>query len=245
MTQKGQILTVVTGSRLHGLNRPESDTDFRGIFMNDIRDILNPFAKPEDTRWIEGATTDDTSYELRKFVKEAVHGNPNFIEILFSEQVQFETAIGRALRMNRVKFIDSKRIFEAYKGYSNNQLNKMELFTPDARTPKFAVAYIRSLLNGIELLVDGRITNPVPRVFKLPDGSEIAAHDILWTIKFTPFEEFNTVRQLCTDNFSRLQVALAQAFYGREPREADIEWITQFVQNAYLLELVRDSRIRQ
>ena len=228
-----QILTVVTGSRLHGLHQPNSDTDYRGVFMNTLEDILNPFVKPDDTCWIEGTCKDDTSYELRKFVKEAVHGNPNFIEILFSNIVVNETDEGKTLRANAWRFIDSKRIFEAFKGYSNNQLNKMELFTPDARTPKFAVAYIRSLLNGLELLVERTITNPVPQLFILPDGYHLDAREILLKIKCTPYTEFDKVRNLCTNVFSRLQVALGEAFYQREPYCADIDWIVDFTTKVY------------
>ena len=234
MTQKGQILTVVTGSRLHGLNTPESDYDYSGVFINDLSDIVNPFEKPEDTRWIEGETKDDTSYELRKFVKETVNGNPNFIEILFSNQVTFSTPIGDRMRANADRFIDSQRIFEAFKGYSNNQLNKMELFTPDARTPKFAVAYMRSLFNGIELLRDGTITNPIPVEFSIGEGSDtLLARQILQRVKFTPFAQFDSVRDLCTSVFAQLQVELARVFYATPPRKADKAWLTTFVREAY------------
>lgn len=231
-----QILTVVTGSRLHGLNSPQSDTDLRGVFMNDLADIVNPFEKPKDTRWIEGATADDTSYELRKFVKEAVAGNPNFIEILFSDRYipEATTEMGLEMQRNAERFIDSKRIFEAFKGYAGNQYNKMNLFDPDVRTPKFAVAYIRSLLNGVELLRYGTITNPVPETFTLLDGEEITPRADLLQIKFTPWQEFSRVAQpIATRLFSRLQVELANVFYSQAPREADREWITGFVREAY------------
>jgi predicted nucleotidyltransferase len=230
--QKGQLLTVVTGSRLHGLSTPESDFDYRGVFINDLSDIVNPFEKPEDTRWIEGETKDDTSYELRKFVKEAVNGNPNFIEILFSNQVTFSTPIGNRMRANAGKFVDSQRIFEAFKGYAGNQLNKMNIFDPDARTPKFAVAYIRSLFNGIELLRDGTITNPVPPLFDI-NGKAYCPDRILKEVKFTPFEDFDTVRDLCTSTFATLQVELARVFYATPRRQADKKWLTQFVREAY------------
>ena len=232
MTQNGQLLTVVTGSRLHGLSTPESDYDFRGVFVNRMSDIVNPFEKPEDTRWIEGESKDDTSYELRKFVKETVNGNPNFVEILFSNKVTFSTPIGDRMRANAMRFVDSQRIFEAFKGYAGNQLHKMELFTPDARTPKFAVAYMRSLLNGIELLRDGTITNPVPESFDINDES-IPAREILALVKFTPFTEFDKVRDIAQRTFAQLQVELARVFYASPRRQADKAWLTEFVRECY------------
>jgi predicted nucleotidyltransferase len=226
------ILKVVVGSRLHGLSRPESDYDYRGVFTHDLAALVDPFTKPDETKWIEGATKDDTSYELRKFCRETASGNPNFIEMLFSNQIEFVSPEGQVMLDNRDKFIDSERVFQAYKGYAENQLNKMSLFAPDARTPKFAVAYIRSLLNGIELLRDGTITNPVPPLFDI-NGTKIAADRILRDVKFTPYTEFEEVRNLAQYTFTQLQVELARVFYASPRRQADKKWLTQFVREAY------------
>ena len=97
------ILTVIVGSQLHGLARPESDQDFRGVFINDLFALVNPFEKPEDKRFIVGQGKDDTSSELRKFVREVESGNPNSIEILYSNIVVDEgtTDVGRAMQENR------------------------------------------------------------------------------------------------------------------------------------------------
>ena len=48
------VLSVIVGSRLHGTATPESDYDYRGVFMNDIEDILSPFRSPKENSWIEG-----------------------------------------------------------------------------------------------------------------------------------------------------------------------------------------------
>jgi len=229
------ILTVIVGSQLHGLARPESDEDFRGVFLNDIADVVNPFEKPPDKRFIEGKGKDDTASELRKFVREVVEGNPNSIEVLFSNMVveAGTTELGRAMQANRERFVDTANVFKAYKNYSSNQLNKMNLFDPDERTPKFAVAYIRSLLNGVELLRDGRITNPIPLYFTLNSGEDIEVRRILEAIKFTPYQSFGVWREEATRMFSLLQVELAEVFYAQRPRPADTEWITKFCREAY------------
>lgn len=229
------ILTVVTGSRLHGLDQPGSDTDYRGVFINDIRDIVNPFERPEDKRFIEGKGKDDTASELRKFIKEVISGGPNAVEVLYSNIVIGEgtTALGYEMQTNREKFVDEAEAFKAYRHYSETQLNKMNLFVPDYRTPKFAVAYIRSLLNGLELLRDGTITNPVPNLYTLSTGEEIAARDVLLAIKLCPFAEFEKVRPMAMAMFAKLQVELAAIFYQKNPRPADRKWIVKFCREAY------------
>lgn len=229
------VLTVIVGSQLHGLARPESDEDFRGVFINDVRDIVNPFEKPEDKRFIEGKGKDDTASEIRKFIMEVTKGNPNSIEVLFSHLVVPEgtTDIGYAMQDNAYRFIDTAEVFRAYKNYSENQLNKMALFDPNDRTPKFAVAYIRSLLNGVQLLREGTITNPVPESFKLTTGDVIAAKSVLEEIKYTPYKEFDRVRPLATAMFTKLQIELATVFYSTRPQRADTEWIIGFCEEAY------------
>lgn len=229
------ILQVVVGSQLHGLAAIDSDIDLRGVFINDIEALVNPYEKPVDKRFIEGAGKDDTASELRKFVREVVEGNPNSIEVLFSNKVVKMDWRGEEMREQRTCFINRANVFNAYKNYSANQLNKMNLWTPDPRTPKFAVAYIRSLLNGVELLRDGTITNPVPDHFKLLSGEEIEAHGILCRIKFCHFEEFDTVRDEATALFAKLQVELGKVFYASYPTTEDRALIINFVRDAYFV----------
>ncbi len=62
------ILSVVVGSRLHGLNKPTSDYDIRGIFMHRLQELVSPFKTLKNTSWVED-DVDNTSYELRDFCK--------------------------------------------------------------------------------------------------------------------------------------------------------------------------------
>ena len=149
------ILKVVVGSTLHGLNTPNSDIDTRGIFQVPLIDIVSPFKKQQNTSWIEGKV-DDTSYELLNFIKFACQGNPTILEVLWSDMVKETSTIGESLRENRYIFLDSERIYQAHRGYSHNQLNKMDLYNPNKiRTPKTVIAYIRSMRQGAQLLRTG------------------------------------------------------------------------------------------
>lgn len=214
------IHKVIVGSRLHGLNNDTSDYDYRGIFVHSIKDILNPFKKIKNTSWIEG-DEDNTSYELASFCMMLVQGNPSALEVLWSNMIEETTMWGRELCANRHRFLDSKRIFDAHRGYAHNQYKKMNLFTPDARTPKFAVAYIRSLLQGIELLKTGDFNPQVPQEWR----------DYLLKIKY------NWDNELIPDlgkKFAQLEVDIADAFYQNENKfKPDLEWIVDFIYKVY------------
>lgn len=148
------LAKVVVGSRLHGLHTEASDWDYRGIHISPLKSVLSPFKQLKNTHWIEG-DNDNTAFELADFIKRCVKGDPNSLEVLWSDIVLDDTLAFNLLRKHRTLLLDSKAIYEAHKNYSHSQYKKMNLFEPDARTPKFAVAYIRSLVQGIQLLERG------------------------------------------------------------------------------------------
>lgn len=218
------ILSVVVGSRLHNLHNEKSDYDIRGIFLNDSSELFDPFSKPRSTSWIEG-DEDNTAYELKDFCKYAVQGNATILEILWSTEIRTLTRAALEMKQNRHKFLDSKRIYEAHKGYAHNQYNKMNLFEPDARTPKFAVAYVRSLLQGMELLATGDFT---PQVTKY--------RDFLLDVKYNFRPEL--VPEL-SRLFSQLQVEFADVYAKNHDKfKPDLEWVRRFCETTYLENLL-------
>ena len=52
------IAKVVVGSRLHETATPDSDWDYRGIFVDDLKEALSPFRNHKTTSWIEGDEED-------------------------------------------------------------------------------------------------------------------------------------------------------------------------------------------
>lgn len=213
------ILSVVVGSRLHGLAKENSDYDIRGIFIHPLKDILSPFKKEKNTSWIEG-DEDNTAYELRDFCKLATVGNATILEVLWSNMVRENSEIGKRLQKNRGKFLDSKRIFEAHKGYAHNQYNKMNLFEPDNRTPKFAVAYLRVLQQAKQLLVTGDFSPEL-----------LEDKPFMLDVKFN----FNQkhIPEL-SKRFAKLQVELADIYARHHDKfTPDFDWIENFILEAY------------
>lgn len=215
------ITEVIVGSRLHNLYNEKSDYDIRGIFMHPIQDLVSPFKKIKNTSWVEG-DEDNTAYELREFCKMATQGNPTVLEILWSNQIRSDSPVAKEMRENRHKFLDSKRVFEAHKGYAHNQYNKMNLFEPDNRTPKFAVAYLRSLQQAKELLATGEFSPQVQGELR----------DFLLDVKYNFRDEL--VPEL-SKRFAEMQVELADVYAKHHDKfKPDIAWIEEFVFSAYI-----------
>ena len=219
MTDKQIIRKVVVGSRLHDLYNEKSDYDYRAVHMSPLIDILSPYKKNKNTDWIEG-DVDNTSYELTEFCKMATQGNMTIHEILWSHKVLENTPIGEELFENKHKFCDSKRIFEASRGYASNQLNKMNLHSPNDRTPKFMIAYIRVMQQGISFLNTGRLNCRIE-----------ANRDFLKEVKWNFKPEL--VPQ-ATSIFQQLEKDIVKAYESnKEKMSPDIEWIEEFILKAY------------
>ena len=152
---KRQILKVIVGSQAHGLATPESDFDYRGVFIYPTSDILSMNAPADQTSWVEGKE-DDTSWELRKFLIMATKGNPTVLECFKSPVTDIAdgktTNLGMELRELFPHVWNSKDVHNAYVGYGLNQRKK---FLEGDRKAKYACAYLRSLYNGWEILTTG------------------------------------------------------------------------------------------
>ena len=223
------ITKVLVGSRLHGLNKPDSDYDWRGVHMHDLKDVLSPFKTLKNTTWIEG-DEDNTSYELADFCKMATVGNATILEVFFSNQVKETTWIAEEMRNNWEKFIDTDKFVMASRGYAANQYNKMQLFEDvgvrdNRRTAKFAIAYIRVLWQCAEFLKTGEFPCQI---------DEPKLKEFLLEIKY----DFNNSHiPYLTQLFMEMQGRVTEAqMKPHKTFKPDIPWIEDFIHEAYTTE---------
>lgn len=225
-----QIAKVLVGSRLHGLDTPTSDYDYRGIHIHDLESVLSPYQTLKNTSWIEG-DEDNTSYELRDFCKQAVHGNATILEVFFSDKIIETTAIHEELRDNWKKFMDAKAFVAASKGYAHNQWNKFYNFEDvggagQHRTAKFAVAFLRVMWQCEQFLLTGEFK------CNLKDAD---IYPLLKRIKPLSLEEIRPLTPeivAAMDNMSR-RVAAAESTSPYMNMKPDIKWIENFLLRAY------------
>jgi predicted nucleotidyltransferase len=114
------IVKTLGGSTAYGLNTPESDLDFRGIFINtDPAKILGL----EKMDHLQKQETDDiVYYEIRKFFELLKGGNTGALEILFTEEVPIETsAVFKDIQANKLRFVDTDKMFRCLLGYMQGE----------------------------------------------------------------------------------------------------------------------------
>jgi len=160
--EKIQILKVVVGSQAHGLATPESDFDYRGVFVVPTENFFKLGApNPKNTSWVEGKE-DDTTWEVGHFLNMATHCNPTILETFLAPSVDVdlgveEMRLGQKLRDLFPYVWNSKDVMNAFIGYGLNQRKKF-FDDKDKRAAKYAVAYLRTLYQAWELLETGTFT---------------------------------------------------------------------------------------
>lgn len=162
------IVKALVGSRAHGLAKPDSDWDWRGVFIAPTRDILlAPLGvQVKDTGWFEGSgdgknKIDDTSYEIGHFLKLAATSNPSILELLASPHYEILTEEGVQLQELLPEMWSAIGVRNSFGGYAHNQVKKM-LDDKDGNRWKYAKHYIRTLVMGVELLKNDNLTMVVP-----------------------------------------------------------------------------------
>ena len=158
------ILRVLVGSRAHGLAGPDSDYDYRGVFVRPTSELLSIGAKPYLTQWTEadkakGEKLDDTAWEVGHFLQLATHCNPTILEVFAAPRVDEGPAWsswGTDLRALFPYIWHPRGVRDAFLGYGLNQRKKF-LDDKDQRGTKYAVAYLRVLFQAFVLLNVGTL----------------------------------------------------------------------------------------
>lgn len=125
------VVKLIFGSQLYGTNTPESDTDYKGIFLPSKREILlgtvprSLTLKTNDTR--EKNSQDDVdseSYSLHYFIHLACQGETVALDMLHApeEMILEKSHIWEQLVTNREKFYTKN--LKAFIGYARAQASK-------------------------------------------------------------------------------------------------------------------------
>ena len=147
------ILKCVIGSRAYGLDHAESDTDYRGVYLPPAELEWSLFGVPEQ---IEEDATQETYWELQKFLVLALKANPNVLECLYTPLVEHATPLARELLDMRQAFL-SKLVYQTYNGYVMSQFKKIsgDLRNKGAVKWKHVMHLVRLLLSGVTALREG------------------------------------------------------------------------------------------
>lgn len=131
--EESTILLAVTGSHAYGTATEESDMDYKGVCIPPPSfylglDSFNEYNTTGGKNFKN--SRDDVDYSviaINKFVKDAMSGVPNNIEILFTEPEDLlkVTDLGQVLIDNRKLFL-SQQVKKKFGGYATSQIAKMK-----------------------------------------------------------------------------------------------------------------------
>ena len=113
------------GSRAYGTNKPTSDVDVRGFYIELPQKVLS--LEKDKKEEVEDKATDTVVYSLKKFFNLLLDCNPNVIEMLGTrpEDIVLETSYSKVIRALSKRFL-SKRAYYTFGGYATAQLRRLE-----------------------------------------------------------------------------------------------------------------------
>lgn len=111
------LCQLIGGSKLYGLDTPESDIDYRGIFLATNKTYVTGFNTIESI--VQQGEIDATYYELVKYLKLLRKSNTQVMEMLFAPTSSFTlmSDVFQDLRMHKYELINSDTLKASLKGY--------------------------------------------------------------------------------------------------------------------------------
>jgi predicted nucleotidyltransferase len=114
---------AITGSRLYGTNREDSDWDYRGFFMPPFEYLTT--RERSEVELAAPPAGDHKVYTLATFVQGLVKGDPQMLEIMFAPTTHqlHVSDLGRELLGNVHRFV-SRMFYHRIAGFSNSEWRK-------------------------------------------------------------------------------------------------------------------------
>jgi predicted nucleotidyltransferase len=174
---KHLILNVTAGSHAYGTNTDQSDHDTRGVVIPPKEYFLGIHSFEQHSPDPRSAQGDLCYYDIRKFVRLAMKGNPNILEMLKAPVITI-TKWGNELKALWPHFL-SRRLVTSHIGMATAHLKRLdrpdggiksrEAIEQHGFNTKDASHVIRVLGQCMEILTLGTLTLPRPEATKLVD----------------------------------------------------------------------------
>lgn len=144
------VLVGIGGSQAYGLATPQSDTDYRGVYVTPTRDFFG-LKSPVET--YDRHDPDMALHEVAKLFHLAIGANPTVLELFYYDTYVVKNPIGALIIENRDLFI-SGLIRSTHAGFAMSQLNRLKRREDDgtlaAKDPKRIAKHARHLLRLIQ-----------------------------------------------------------------------------------------------
>lgn len=141
------IAKIIAGSKLYGLDGPESDLDLKAIFVPSIHELILRRAAHNVHTVDRDAKTEYESFSLQSFLQNCVSGQDISIVMLHAtgDKILQDSVTFKFLRENRRGFY-TKRMLGSL-GYAKSQAMKYSLRASRMNSVKRAIDKLQELVN--------------------------------------------------------------------------------------------------
>lgn len=154
------IFKAIVGSQAYGTATPQSDIDYKGVYMQEVDALIAFGYEPQ-----VNVTKDETYYEVRRFIELLRSANPTMLELLYSPEdcivqttPQFELIVE-----HRHRFLTQKCL-HSFGGYALAQIKKAKGLDKKMNWEKARVAR-KTPLDFVYAYEDGK-TMPLAKWLK-------------------------------------------------------------------------------
>lgn len=115
-----EIFKAIVGSQAYGTNTPTSDTDYKGVYMQDISELISFGYKEQIDKG-----KDECYYEVRRFLQLLQTANPTVLELLYSPSDCIITTTPQFDEIVKVRDLFlTKKCLHSFGGYAVAQIKK-------------------------------------------------------------------------------------------------------------------------
>ena len=114
------LVKYVGGSQLYGLDTPESDVDYRGVYMHEDPAKILRFAVEDNLCHTQEKGDDYAYYELHRYFQLLRKTNTQSVEALFIREdypLEHTSSQFEAMKEKRFELLDSRQLLNSTKGY--------------------------------------------------------------------------------------------------------------------------------
>lgn len=162
-----QIVKIKVGSFLYGTNNEESDTDIKGVYVPNLRELIlgripkgRSFSTGDNKTKNTKGDKDITYYSIHEFLKLACAGETGVIEMLFApDDMILETSQHwKFLVGNRSKFITKH--LKAFMGFARSQMFRFGMKAERLETARKVLKILNKFDEG-RFLGEDKIWNKI------------------------------------------------------------------------------------
>ena len=229
------INLTISGAHLYGFESPDSDIDYRGMFIANTREFLG-LHKLRDIIEMKVDNNDMVLFELSKELDLCLKGNCNVLEHLNADQIFTSKEFVKLKQLINNAF-GKDGLYNSYKGMATFNFKKFIL--GGKSTVKKYLYVFRGLMAGIYVLQTGQIQPNIEvlnKYFKIPEVKKLIEIKKAGKEDMIPPKDLDTgtLESKISELLDKIDDAYSKSKIAEKPSEEEIRKINEAIVNMRL-----------